>query len=373
MKYFDYNSTSPVHPKIREKISEWLEEYGNPSSQHGIGRKASARLNEARQSILSALNLESYHLTFTSGGTESNHLAFQFLKTSVPKRKKIFLSSIEHPCIIKQKDVLSRIGYNIIIIPAEKNGQVNLNFLEDHLDEDTALCAVMGANNETGVIQDISKISELCREYEIHYHCDVSQIPGKARIDLEKADADSYTFSSHKVYSLKGHGFLVWRTKPSPLFSGGMQENELRAGTENLLGALAAETAFSESANSLNQTLEKNLRQRRLLEKALEKLGVEIAGKESERLSNTVCALIPGIQNEETVSFLDKNGYCISKGAACHSGVWEPSSVLLSMGYSAETAWTGVRISFGMFNSDEDVAGLAEKFGELILDKNRKT
>lgn len=373
MKYFDYNSASPVHPRIMEKIHQWLEEYGNPSSQHGIGRKASARLNEARQSILSALSLESYHLTFTSGGTESNHLALQFLKTSEIKRKKVFLSSIEHPCILKQKMSLTKLGYNVIIIPAERNGQADLNFLEDNLDEDTALCAVMGANNETGVIQNVSKVSELCRKYEIYYHCDVSQIPGKTEMNFDEADADSYTFSSHKIGGLKGHGFLVWRTKPSPVFTGGMQENELRAGTENLLGALSAETAVSESCAGLKQTLERNLKQRRALENSLEKLGAEIVGKESERLANTVCALIPGIQNEETVSFLDKNGYCISKGAACHSGVWEPSSVLLSMGCSIEEAWTGVRISLGMSTADEDVNGLSEKFGELILGKNRKT
>lgn len=373
MRYFDYNSTSPVHPKIRENISEWLEEYGNPSSQHRIGRNALIRLNQARQSILSSLDLDSYHLSFTSGGTESNHLALQFLKTSGTKRKKVFLSSIEHPCILKQKYIILKMGYDVIIIPSEKSGQINLNFLEDYLDEDTALCAVMGANNETGVIQDISKVSELCRKYEIHYHCDVSQIPGKALIDLSSADADSYTFSSHKAHGLKGHGFLVWRTKPSPLFVGGMQENELRAGTENLLGAVSAETAFSECAKSLKQTVEKNMRLREILENSLEQLGAEIVGKNSERLSNTVCALIPGIQNEETVSFMDKKGYCISKGAACHSGVWEPSSVLLAMGYSTETAWTGVRISFGMFTTEEDIVGLSEKFGELIHDKNRKT
>ncbi|MCB1144873.1 MAG: cysteine desulfurase [Leptospiraceae bacterium] len=358
--YFDYNATTPIHHEIKVKIPEWLEEFGNPSSLHSYGRSTSRHIATSRRSILDSLGLDEYHLVFTASGSEANHLALSFLyHRKIQEKDSILISSIEHPCIEKQMDRLKSMGYKINRIPVSREGSVDLDYIKEHLDSSTILCSVMAANNETGVVQDVETISSLCAEEDVYFHCDTTQIPGKFSMDYSRIDADSYTFSAHKIYGLKGIGALAYRTKPEPMITGGLQENELRAGTENILGILGFEKAMNLVRDQTDKRLREMSKFQERIETEFKNLGIEIVGK-GNRLSNTSCVLIPGRSNDETLSYFDKNGIALSKGAACHSGVWGPSPVLLSMGIPREKAETGVRISTGWFTTDEEVDALLE-------------
>jgi cysteine desulfurase len=363
----DANSTTPTHPIIKAKIPEWVEYFGNPSSLHQKGRESSSQIEKSRSSILKNLNLEDYKLVFTSSGSESNHLAFEFLfQRKIRSKEKVFLSAIEHPCIEKQSQKLSFYGYEVIQIPVLPNGVVDLEYLENHIDENTVLCAVMAANNETGVVQDVEKVSEICKNVGVYFHCDTTQIPGKYLMDYSKVDADSFSFSAHKLYGLKGIGGLVYRTKPFPMIKGGLQEKELRAGTENILGILSFSKAFEIISNESHLRIHEIEKLRNKLELELRNLGVEIVALSSKRLSNTICAIFPQRKNDEIVNFFDKEGIAISKGAACHSGVWEPSPILIAMGISKEAADSAVRISLTWFQTIEETERFVEVCKKLL-------
>ncbi|MCB1179007.1 MAG: cysteine desulfurase [Leptospiraceae bacterium] len=364
--YFDYNATTPIHPEIKALVPDWMEVFGNPSSLHGLGKRSNSLLEGARKSILDSLGLVGYHIVFTSGGTESNHLAFEFLyHTHVGKRKKVLISSIEHPCIEKQEKPLRNLGYEVLKIPVSKDGYVDIDFIRENIKE-SIFVSIMSANNETGVIQDVKTISQICSKEDVYFHCDTTQSFGKMKIDLSEIDADSYTISSHKVYGLKGSGAFVYRTKPFPIFKGGLQEKGLRAGTENLLGILSLSKVMEILNTNLEEYLKIQTDNRNILESGLISMGIEIVGKDSNRLLNTTCILLKNIPNDKSLFNLDKLGISISKGAACHSGVWEPSPILLSMGYDRDVADTSLRISTGIFTTKEEVEYLLEGLGKLL-------
>lgn len=367
--YLDYNSTTPLHPAIKEKLLDWTEIFANPSSIHQLGKETSEIIEKARKEILELLDLPHYNLVFTSSGTEANHLAFQFLKEKLPSRKKkVLISSIEHPCILYQIEKLSKLGYEVQKIPVSKNGLVDINFVNDNLDFDTAICSVMLANNETGVIQNLKEISEICKEKEVYFHCDAVQSIGKMELSFSEIDADSFSFSAHKFYGLKGIGALVYQQKPKPIFVGGMQEKELRAGTENILGIFSFVEGLKLTLETQSQEILRLQKLKSKLERELKNLSqnVEIIAENSPRLSNTTCVILKGIPNHVLVHKLSQKGIYISRGAACHSGVWEPSHVLLAMGYSHELAECGVRISMGIFTEEEHILEITNVLSKLL-------
>lgn len=363
--YFDYNATTPVHGDILPKISEFAKEFGNPSSLHRYGRASQNILETARMEILD--DFKGYKLIFTSSGTEANHLAFQFLRErEVTSKDTVLLSSIEHPCIEKQMSGFQKLGYIVLRIPVLKNGIVDLNFISENTNENTCILSVMGANNETGVIQPIKEIANICKHKGIYFHCDMSQIPGKVELDVGDFDIDSLTISAHKFYGLKGVGALLYKTKPNSIFRGGLQENGLRAGTENMLGIQVMGTAYNLVSQFRKEWILSLRELRDYFESLLDEKITIVGNLPNHRIANTSCILLPNNPNDRSVLILDSKGFLVSRGAACHSGVWEPSPVLMAMGYSREEADTGIRISFGIYNTKSQVEELAYTLNKMI-------
>ena len=363
--YFDYNATTPVHGDILPKISEFTKEFGNPSSLHHYGRASQNILETARMEILD--DFKGYKLVFTSSGTEANHLAFQFLRErEVTSRDTILISSIEHPCIEKQMSGFQKMGYTVLRIPVLKTGVVDLDFIAESTNESTCALSVMGANNETGVVQPIKEIANICRDKGIYFHCDMSQIPGKFELDMSVFDIDSITLSAHKFYGLKGVGALLYKTKPTSIFRGGLQENGLRAGTENMLGIQVMGSAYKIVRQYHKDWILSLTELRDYFESLLDEKITRVGNVPKNRIANTSCILLPNNPNDRSVLFLDSQGFLVSRGAACHSGVWEPSPVLMAMGYSREEADTGIRVSFGIYNTKSQVEELAYTLNKMI-------
>ncbi|NBU98462.1 MAG: cysteine desulfurase [Spirochaetia bacterium] len=363
--YFDYNATTPVHLDILPKIQEYAQEFGNPSSLHRYGRESQKILESSRIEILK--DFRGYKLIFTSSGTEANHLAFHYLRERELKSKDtILISSIEHPCIEKQMSGFQKMGYNVVRIPVLKNGIVDLNFIAENTNESTCILSVMGANNETGVVQPILEIANICRDKGIYFHCDMSQIPGKFELDVSDLDIDSITISAHKFYGLKGVGALLYKTKPLSIFHGGLQENGLRAGTENMLGIQVMGTAYNLVKQNSKEWILSLKELRDYFESHLDEKIIRVGNLPNHRIANTSCILLPNNPNDRSVLFLDSKGFLVSRGAACHSGVWEPSPVLMAMGYSREEAETGIRVSFGIYNTKSQVEELAYTLNKMV-------
>jgi cysteine desulfurase len=224
--------------------------------------------------------------------------------------------------------------------------------------ENICILSVMGANNETGVIQPIKEIANICNHKGIYFHCDMSQIPGKFELDVNDLDIDSITLSAHKFYGIKGVGALLYKTKPTSIFRGGLQENGLRAGTENMLGIQVMGSAYNIVRQYRKDWILSLSELRDYFESLLDEKIIRVGNVANNRIANTSCILLPNNPNDRSVLYLDSKGYLVSRGAACHSGVWEPSPVLMAMGYSREEADTGIRISFGIYNTKSQVAFL---------------
>ncbi|MCB1327802.1 MAG: cysteine desulfurase [Leptospiraceae bacterium] len=375
MIYLDYNATTPALDSIRSYFPEWLEVFGNPSSLHRAGRAALDALEESRASVLRSLALEEdYALTFTSGGTESNHLALQaFVEGPRPGRNRVLLGSIEHPSVLYQRRRLERVGYEVELIPVLASGVVDLDWLKKSIDESVAVVAMMYANNETGAVQPTSEVSRLCQLHGVHFHCDAAQVPGKLRVDWRDLTADSIGLSGHKVYAPKGIGALLHRTRPAAVFVGGPQEKGARAGTENVPGALAFAHGLAATLEESAAVARMSTLRDRMEASILGRLpAASIVAGRADRLANTTCVVIPGFESDRLVIALDNAGFCVSRGAACHSGVWEPSHVLLAMGLTREQAECAIRISLGHPTEAEDTQVFVDTLVTVVETQMRR-
>jgi cysteine desulfurase len=369
--YFDHNATAPLDPRVLEAMLPYLADaaYGNPSSVHRYGRAARQALDTARAQVAALVGAEVAQLTFTSGGTEANNLALKGYAARHPGRR-LLVSAIEHACIVEPAQALARQGVPVEWIPADARGQLDQAALEALLAQgNVGLVAVMYANNETGVVQDIPAIAARVRAAGGVLHCDAVQAAGKLPLDFRACGAHSLTLSAHKIYGPRGIGALLLdkTLELEPLLHGGGQEKGLRGGTENLAAIVgfgkAAELAAAELAQRTAHT--RALRER--LEAGLRALpGVVIFGDGAERLPNTVQFGTPGFESETLLMALDRKGIAVSSGSACHSGKTEPSHVLLAMGVERGLALSAVRVSFGQNNTMEEVERFLEVFRGIV-------
>lgn len=370
--YFDYNATTPIDGEVLNELPHWLSMWGNPSSIHWHGRGPKKLLREARRSLAQTLKCHPLELIFTSGGSESNNLAIKGclldLKKKAPQRTKVILGGIEHPSVLKQKPQLEAMGYQVDLVPVNQQGQYDLKAYELLLSDDVALVSVMLANNEIGVIAPIEKMINMAKSKGIYFHSDLVQCLGKYPFDLQTLDVDLASFSSHKVYAMKGAG-MVFSRKGTPflgLTAGGSQERGRRAGTENL----AAIASFAKMAALLSpQSLQQKLKP---LRDEFEQLiceqipGVSVLAQQTERLCNTSCFTIDDTNAESVLMNLDIRGFSVGTGAACSSGNPEPSPVLLAMGLSHDQAQSSLRISMGKDTCREQVLALVENLKQVV-------
>lgn len=339
MLYFDHNATSPLSPAARAAWLEASERFvGNPSSPHRLGQRADAALNEAREKLAAHLGCDAHEIVWTSGATEAANSVLQHCAATLPGSAPIWVSSIEHPAALNpaRHHFPGRIRW----IPVTRGGVVDVTWLKRELKKKKpGLVVVMAANNETGVLQPWAEVSALCSEMEISFFCDATQWLGKLPAQ-GLGRCDYLCASAHKFGGPKGVGFFKARStgRFAPLLRGGQQEEGRRAGTENVPGVLAMIAALDEREASMKRELPSRKVIRDDFERGLLKLlpGVEIVGAESERLWNTVCALMPDAdcRQQRWVVKLDKHGFAVSTGSACASGREEPSHVLLAMGRS---------------------------------------
>ncbi len=370
--YFDFNATTPVDPVVLEEVPQWLAMWGNPSSIHWHGRGPKKMLREARRSLADTLKCHPLEIVFTSGGSESNNLAIKGtlteLKVKKPERSTVVLGGIEHPSISKQEQQIEAMGFNVVKVPVNRDGLYDMDFFKTHVTEKVALVSVMLANNEIGVIAPLNAMIDWAHQQGAIFHSDMVQGLGKYPLDFAKYPVDLASFSSHKVYALKGAG-LTYIKKGTPfvgLTAGGSQERGRRAGTENL----PAIASFAKMVSEINveDVMRRLTPLRDLFEKnILENIsGVSVLGDQAERLCNTSCFKIQDANAESLLMNMDIRGFSVGTGAACSSGNPEPSPVLLSLGLKREEAQSSLRISLGKDTTQEQVMALAQNLKEVV-------
>ncbi len=370
--YFDFNATTPVDPLVLERVPQWLSMWGNPSSIHWHGRGPKKMLRESRRSLATHLKCHPLELVFTSGGSESNNLAIKGslieLRKKQPQKTKVVIGGIEHPSVLKQIPQIEAMGFTVATIPVDRDGQYDWKTFTNVVDETVALVSVMLANNEVGAIAPLKKMIDWAHEQGAIFHSDMVQGLGKLPLDLKTYPVDLASFSSHKVYALRGAG-LVYIKKGTPfqgLTVGGSQERGRRAGTENL--AAIASFAMMVDSIQVEEVVSRVSELRDQLEALLCETieGVEILGNKVPRLCNTSCFTIAETNAESVLMNLDIRGFSVGTGAACSSGNPEPSPVLLSMGLSRDQAQSSIRISLGKDTTSEEIEALAKNLQEVV-------
>lgn len=369
--YLDHNATTPLDDAVLEGMLPYLRvQYGNASSRHEYGRAARRALDEARQRVACAVGAHPTEIIFTSGGTEANNL---FLKGAAACRPPgvLAVSAIEHPCVREPARQLVKTGWQLHELPVD--GQCRVAGV-DLRASSPSLVSVMLANNETGVVQDLTPLLETGQGLGAWFHSDAVQAFGKMPVNFRRLNEQglhALTISAHKIRGPKGVGALVLdkRVELSPLIAGGGHERGLRSGTENV----AAIVGFGIAAERAVANMDLAARELRTLQVALETgltaLGAQIFGAGSERLPNTTYFGCAGLDGETLVGRLDRAGFAVASGAACSSANPEASRVLQAMAVPAELARGAVRVSLGAGNTRKQIedflAALAATLAEL--------
>ena len=362
MIYLDHNATTPLESKVLQAMLPFLgDQFGNPSSLSRIGRTARTAIDVAREQVAALIGVSASQVIFTSGGTEANNLAIIGLSQALEKGT-IAVSAIEHPSVLSPVlDHLVHQGWNPCILPVDTAGRIEPRSITKLDVDNLRLVSVMLANNETGVLQDISQIAEFCRAGNIMLHSDIVQALGKIPVDFNALNLHCMSLSAHKIYGPKGMGALI--VDPSiqlkPIFHGGGQERKLRPGTENVAAIIGFGKAAELAAQSLNEQIAAQTRLRDQLIKRLHELAdCTIFGEEAQRLPNTVQFAINGVDGEMLLMALDRAGIAVSSGSACASGSKSPSHVLQAMGIDEITARGAIRISFGSASTMNNIESL---------------
>ena len=359
--YFDNNATTPLDPAVRGAMLPYLDEiFGNPSSGHRFGEQALVGINKAREQVASLLNCPPQRIFFTSGGTESNNTAILSAVAASPNRKHIITSAVEHASVLKPLEFLQEhFGCTVEILPVSREGALDLQQLQDTIRPDTALVALMGANNESGVIWPIEAIGEICRDKKTLFLCDAVQLVGKEPVDLGKLHIDYLSVAAHKLHGPKGSGALyVRRSAPfTKQIMGASQESDHRAGTENVAGIVGMGQACELADAYLNKGESEVAGLRNKLEERIlqEISDTVVNGANQPRLPNTLNLSFKNCASGAMVQELDERGIAVSAHSACHSGDLDPSHVLRAMAVPESHIHGTLRISLSRFSTGHEV------------------
>lgn len=371
MIYFDYAATAPTHPQALELFLELTTEaYGNPSSIHRIGQKASKYLSQAHQKVAQSLDVSTNEIIFTGSATEANNTviyqAYQF-----PKGSHIITSAIEHPSILHLCQCLEQEGYQVTYLPVDQSGVVSLIDLQQAITSTTVLVSIMAVNNEVGTVQPIKAIGQWLNEHHPHilFHVDAVQALGKIPIDIRDWQVNFMTFSGHKFGGLRGVGILYVQqgTAFTPLLVGGEQQNKQRAGTENTAAiyatAYALQQAITEQATYFEHC--QLLKDYLLTQLTQANITFEINGSQAFHTPNIVNLYLPNLTVDLALIQFDLAGIALSSGSACTAGNVEPSHVITAM-YDTNRAAHSFRISFSLQVTTEDIDQLISTIKRLI-------
>jgi cysteine desulfurase len=412
MIYLDYNATTPLCEPARAAMLPFLDEkFGNPSSVHAAGRETRAAIDDARDRLANLLGAKPHELIFTSGGTEANNLAVLGLARSSAGRGKHLISArTEHHAVLNAVEHLEkREAFEVTWLNVSENGFIDLDQLADSIRDDTVLVSIMQANNETGVIQSLHEISELCRERGVLLHSDMVQSFGKipavipsenagsartkgsgcARVKISPQDPSTVawddlgalvaaaSFAAHKFYGPKGAGLLFLRSgiPTEPIQFGGAHENQRRPGTENVaaIAGMAAAAEFVQRDRDSEQERERKLRDQLWQEISAQIDPVALNGDTDTRLANTLNVSFPEIDSETMLMALDLEGVCASSGSACMVGSVVASHVLLAMGLPLALAKSAIRFSLGKYTTAQEISAAVEVISGIVQRTNAKS
>jgi len=369
--YCDNNATTRIAPEVFEGMKPFLTElYGNPSSIHYFGGQVQKAIDEARASVAKLLGAQESEIVFTSGGTESDNAAiFSAVRVREP-RKKILISKVEHPAVLNLGKELFRRGYTVLEIPVDNYGRIDMDFIEDNVDQDTALVSVMWANNEIGNLYPVEEISQIAHSHGALFHTDAVQAVGKIPINLSKMTIDTLAISGHKLHAPKGVGVLYIKrgVRFKPYLIGGHQEKGRRAGTENVASIVGLGIACELAMKNME---EENTRVKKLRDKLEDNLLSSIQctrlnGDKKNRIPNTTNISFEYIEGEAILLMMNQMGICASSGSACTSGSLEPSHVLRAIGVPYTAAHGSVRFSLSVYNTEDEIDFILEKLPPII-------
>lgn len=369
MIYFDHNATTPLDGRVLEAMLPYLKScHGNPSSLHRPGRIARDAVETARAQVAALTGAAPTQVVFTSGGSEANNLAIKGLAWSL-KPGRVCIGATEHPSVAAPAQFLRSQGWECRTLPVDAQGVIEEFALAETAENPPDIVAVMLANNETGVVQDVARIAAVARNSGAWLHCDAVQAAGKTPLSFPQTGAHLMSLSGHKIYGPKGTGALI--VDPSvpltPLIHGGEQEKGLRGGTENVAAIVGFGKAAELAAAELEEHGRRLRRLRDILERSIETLpGTTVFARAAERLPNTLQFAVAGYDGETLVMLLDRHGIAVSSGSACASGAREPSPVLLAMGVDPALATGAVRISLGKGNTEAEAEELLSSLGRII-------
>ncbi len=360
--YLDYSATTPVDPRVAEKMIPYLcEKFGNPASRsHAYGWEAEKAVEEARAEVARYINADPREIVWTSGATEADNLAIKGVAHLYKdKGKHLITVKTEHKAVLDSMRHLETEGFEVTYMDVEENGLLDLAKLEAAIRPDTTLVSVMAVNNEIGVIQDIAAIGEMCRRHGVLYHCDATQAVGKMDLDTEKLKIDLMSLSGHKVYGPKGIGALYVRRKPrvriEPQIHGGGHERGMRSGTLPTHQIVGMGEAYRLARLEQAEEIKRIAALRDRLKDGIEKNIPEIVinGDMEHRVCSNLNVSFNFIEGESLMMAV--KDLAVSSGSACTSASLEPSYVLKSLGRSDELAHSSIRFTLGRFTTEEEI------------------
>ena len=370
--YFDNAATTKLDDEVLKEMLPYLKDnYGNPSSIYKLGREARKAIEDSREKIAKVLNCKANEIYFTAGGSESDNTAIKGIaKANKNRGNHIITSKIEHPAVLETCKQLEKEGFEITYISVDEKGIVDLEELKKSIKPTTILITIMFANNEIGTIQPIEEIGKIAKGNNIYFHTDSVQAVGSIKIDVQKLNIDSLSLSGHKFYGPKGVGALYVKTGvPFEKFiSGGHQERNKRAGTENVAGIVGIGKAIELAYENLDEYNKKIKELRDYYVKQVEEKipYIKINGDMEKRLPGNSNISFRFIEGEGLLLNLDLKGICASSGSACTSGSLDPSHVLLAIGLPHEIAHGSLRVSIGKYNTKEEIDYLIENLMEIV-------
>jgi cysteine desulfurase len=374
LKYFDYASTTPVDPRVADKMYECLKldgNFGNPASRsHEFGWKAEEAVERARMQVASLVNADTREIVWTSGATESDNLAIKgaarFYKD---KGNHIITSKIEHKAVLDPCRQLEREGFEVTYLDPNEDGVITLDMLKKHIKDETILVSLMHINNELGSVTNIEEIGNFTRENNIIFHVDAAQSTGKVNIDLSNLNVDLMSFSGHKTYGPKGVGALYVRRKPrirlEALIHGGGHERGFRSGTLATHQIVGMGEAFKIAQDEMEQDNKHIKKLSNMFYKEISEIEeIFLNGNEKNKVPNITNVSFAYIEGESLIMALQD--VAVSSGSACTSASLEPSYVLRALGRPDELAHSSIRFSFGRFTTEEEVRSVAETTKKVV-------
>ena len=370
--YLDNAATTKMSKTAITAMLPYLDEvYGNPSSLHSAGQRATEALADARARVAACLGAAPQEIVFTSGGSEADNQAILSVarRGAQKGRKHIVSTAFEHHAVLHTLKKLEKEGFSVTYLDVHENGLVTAKQVADALREDTCLVTVMYANNEIGTIQPVAEIGAVCRARGVLFHTDAVQAAGHLSIDVQAQNIDLLSLSAHKFHGPKGVGALYARRGVPllPLIEGGAQERRRRAGTENLPGIMAMAAALEEACTYREENAARMTALRDRLIAGLSQIPrAALNGDAGQRLPNNVSFCFEGIEGESLLLLLDDRGICASSGSACTSGSLDPSHVLLAIGRVHDIAHGSLRLTLSEETTEAEVDATIRAVTEVV-------